>query len=205
MSNDQQDYVCARLAQIAPQIATELSSDWSAVKQHEHYWYLHLRGCQGYSLALSAQYPHSAKGRIEIRGCVPSHDAKGRPLYHGLKGGEITVSLARDPAAIAREIARRLLPTYGEAYAEARLALDAANAHHAETESAAREFAALLGARFNPRESNGGDVRYYLPDELGSGHVRIDGATVRLEASLSLEQARAVVQTLRRLADGSSS
>ncbi len=52
-------------------------------------------------------YPTSAVGKVTVTGCFPRNSA-----YPSPDRGDASVTIARGPAVIAREIVRRLLPTY---------------------------------------------------------------------------------------------
>ncbi|MEV4454443.1 hypothetical protein [Microbispora sp. NPDC049633] len=58
---------------------------------------------------LSFYQLYNDKGRARITGVLP-HDPHGD--VWGIEGGEITVSMTRDPKAVAKDIARRLVSEY---------------------------------------------------------------------------------------------
>jgi hypothetical protein len=198
---DQRNEVEIRLATVAPQVAAELGDGWRAQvltiaggEACPHCW--HLTNPDGRKISMLAQYPLSAKGRVRIVGSLP-----GSYSNHGITCEDITVSVARDGRAIAGEIRRRLLPAYAVAFAKATDAVASARADEAAAEETARMLAEVMGVAAPRRNGVRDELRLYLPDDLASyGFLRVQsGGSVRIEASLSAEQARAVLWALRAL------
>ncbi len=75
----------------------------------------HLDGPGGARLTIGAHGYRNAD-RLEIAGSYPQ--VPGQRLPYGTKHHTITVSRDRGPAAIARDVRRRLLPPYAETLAE---------------------------------------------------------------------------------------
>lgn len=193
-----------RMCALAPQLAAALGEEWRVVvptdlaegKPFRH-WRRIVHN-DGRALSMMAQYPNANKGRIEIYGELPSIDSAGRNHISDMRLDRvsITVSVGRTPQAIAGEVNRRLLPDYATAYAKASEYIAGVNRHLAEQASAATTLARLMGVKAPSQ-----DGRMWLPDDLASyGHMRVDGSSVRMEATFSLEQATAVIRALQALA-----
>lgn len=142
--------------------------------------------------------PYGSKG--EIWAYLP------RPGYPGesRKCGVIGADLTKDPAKLARDIERRLLPVAQEKAADWRAVWASQEAGRANLEALAAEFAAIPGVRVQVEKPGSGDqhlrVRYYETDKgslaatvYASGSVYIDSASV----SGQTDKLKAVIAALR--------
>lgn len=96
-----------------------------------------------------------AEGRVTLRGCWPRY--RNGNGYSGGKSHAITCDASRPPAAIAREIARRLLPAYLPAYEEARRWVAEHEEHADEAHAVAARIAAVVGGELAESKSRPGE------------------------------------------------
>lgn len=190
----------ARLASIAAEIGKALGG-WRATLEHGHMARLRHPSDRDLEVSLSVAYPHGAKGRVECAGILPWKRGNELRVYSKAKAPRITVALSRAPEDIAAEICRRALPGYLEAMATLRKDIaEAEEALDARTKLV-RRLAEVVGA------VQVGEGRIYLPDDVCSyGHVEVGsgGGSVKLDVSMSPEQAEAVLRALRALAKRTS-
>jgi hypothetical protein len=180
-----------KLKEIAPSIAAALGAEWKpkAVEPYDHG--VHLDGPGETCLWLSATW--AGLGRLHVSGCFPL----------GIDNQNITprenpsmaVGINRDPAAIAREIQRRLLPEYTRLVGNA-LRQKAQDLEAKENRiRIARELGALAGVI--PRESWQSDryPRVYLPNGPCL-EIRYNGDVCIDHLTLTEEQAQRILPIL---------
>jgi hypothetical protein len=94
--------------EVATAIAAALGDGWRAEAWEHHEWSAFLRHADGRGLFLEG-WSLKAKGRFVVEGVYPRGwvPRQGEEL-------SVTVSACRDPVAVARDLARRMLPRYGE-------------------------------------------------------------------------------------------
>lgn len=181
----------AELRRLAPAIARALGPSWRATMRHDHY--AELSGPEGQGVGIFASYPHAAKGRAVVRGILPTRTRRGDSLSsNGIENPEVTVALSRGAEAIARDIARRVMPGYLVALAAMRERIASEDGFRDATEAVASKLAGICGAEY----TTGG--RFHLPNAFASyGDVRVNSAdSVRIEGSFSAEQAEAMLRAL---------
>jgi hypothetical protein len=104
------------LATLAQQIAVSLP-DWCWLPPDEdkewHSTYQYLRGPDGVKLCLSYD---SRKQRLRVGGDYPRQDGKLFPYSGKDQPDSITLNPQREPAGIAKDILRRFIPAYLEAF-----------------------------------------------------------------------------------------
>lgn len=140
--------------------------------------------------------PYGSKG--EVYAYLP------RPGYPGesVKCGEIGADVTKDPAKLARDIARRLLPGAREKAAMAREKWAAQETAKSALESLAAQFGAIPDVRVSIKDAGRADqrldIRYYESNKggvsatvYGSGFVYVDsvslyGSTDKLAALIAL-------------------
>jgi len=110
-------------------------------------------------------------GRIEVSGHYPHSDYYFQPGEHR----KITVAMAREPAAIDREITRRLLPGYVQVLAkvQAHIAKRAAGDTR-RAELAARLATLIPGASVHDDGHHSTTIRWYASDQEPIGDGRIE-------------------------------
>ena len=193
------------LAVTAPAVARELSTltgeTWTAETPDFPCHYRHIRRGDGAEVSLSLRdYPQPAK--FSAYGSFPNHEAGPR------SEDRVTVHLAttKTPPQIAKDITRRLLPTYLPQYAEALQRHQRTLAAVARGQAAAEALAGVLGEPV-PQERNGSREWTLFRSETDGVSLRAhispdysqDGRHIKLELSdLTLAEAEAVVKVMRR-------
>ncbi|WP_353707278.1 hypothetical protein ABRQ22_14850 [Cellulosimicrobium sp. ES-005] len=135
------------LRQTVGHVVTALGEGWSvdADPQWEEYRGVYVDGPDGARLWLTLAWNNA--DRLEVQGLYPKPEephARGwSKRYDEERKDSITVRRDRDPAAIAREITRRLLPGYLEMLGEA----VEANAKHDAAVRAGRDLRAAIADR----------------------------------------------------------
>ena len=188
----------------APAVARELSTltgeTWTTDTPEEPQHFRHLRRGDGAEVSLSLRdYPQPAK--FSAYGNFPNSDCAPR------SEDRVTVHLAstKAPAQIAKDIARRLLPTYLPQYAEAVQSHQRTLAAVARGQAAAEALARALGEPV-PQERNWSRewtlFRYETDGMSLRAHISPDysqnGRHIKLELSnLTLAEAKAVVTVMR--------
>lgn len=102
----------AEVTAIAEQVVAALGTDWSVEQPHEGNRGVYLVGPGQEKLWLARGWDSGTKTRLVIHGDYPGTET----FRH--ENHEITVAESRPPAAIAKEIERRLLPKYRDTLAE---------------------------------------------------------------------------------------
>lgn len=149
------------------------------------------RGAGGFGIILNTGW--AAKGRIAIYGALPQHDSQGRSvsvLAHNEKRAEITVSQDRDPASIAKEAWKRLIPDALKQYDRALEIMRDRNESHERT----RENVKRL-ARFGRSGTQGQESMVYA----GDATLQVSDTSVRFTyLSVSPDQAERILEILAR-------
>lgn len=187
-----------RLQEILPDIAEALG--WQVVpNQHGHYG--ELKGpLKGARLGFFVGYPHGNKGKAEITGRFP----KDYSLPYGESHPSITVTLSRPAEQIAKDIERKIFPTY-------ETMLDAANARTSERESyesraraLADRIADITGGQVEDSRSGSGRFAVNLnrsakfSGELGD--VKVSDERVTFERfDMTPDEAEAVLRLLIKM------
>ncbi len=120
---------------------------------------------------LFVRRPWNHHDRVEISGHYPHSDYYFGPGEHI----KITVAIAREPAAIAKEITRRLLPAYVQVLAkvQAHLARQAADDTR-RAQLAARLARLIPGASVHDDGHHSTTIRWYTSDQEPIGYGRIE-------------------------------
>jgi hypothetical protein len=163
--------------------AKALGRDWSA--SLNDYGTACLEGPEGCSLFVRPDHHEWVRAdRVEVSGSWPrGTSANGSSQlfapYHD--SYSITAALSRGPAAVARDIERRLLPGYLPRYRE----MVARRDRHVEEElarlRAAQEIRDLL--RIDPSSQN--PCEFYLPDTVGYGQLKVEHYGGQLQVEFS--------------------
>lgn len=159
-------------------------------------------------------------GRVSVSGGWPSYTKndgqsteRTTPTNRDISEADyssITVAVSRGPEAVAKEIARRLLPNYLKLYAVLK---ERAELHQASGRTAIiaaqaleREFCAKGGTPRSHGSSDGTSASVYVPDV---GYLEVncyDGKKVSVNlpriTGLGVETARKVLQALKEEKDG---
>lgn len=150
----------------------------------------------GHPAQLFFYSPWNRSGRIAIHGCYPRDAAlRSRAAVRV----EITVSRERGPAVIAREIIRRLLPTYLGALNAVAVALAAEDAAMQARREVASRLRAILGLEPDSHHSDRDRDRLHVRVGDAFGHINIGygAADVRIELhAVPVAAAEAMLNTL---------
>jgi len=117
-------------------VAAALGDGWHAEPSHSTAAFARHADGRGLFLCAMSQ-PWSARGRVRVTGEYPHHQAWRRRQV------QVTVSMGRDPRAVARDLQRRLLPAYDAEFA---VALEAEAVRAADWAEVDRYAAAVLAA-----------------------------------------------------------
>jgi hypothetical protein len=192
-----------KLTELTSTLACLLGKDWSFTPRLDGdglpFRLQHIAHKDGYSVGVCfGQYP--LKNRIVIDGDYP-RDAAGNyinPRGARLEEGEasISVSADREPAAIVKEIERRLLPIYVPQWHACMAVVSANNDYETRKQATIAEVAAA-GVEFVKHNREEGYIA--LRNYETSGSVRVNSPT-SLEVNirgLNVEQLKAILAVIR--------
>lgn len=175
---------------IAQAIADELGEGWTPEPAN----YAHagfVRGPSGMSLYVQGP-GHAGTGRVGIHADAPRHpNVSFQPMPR------VTVSATRDHGAIAKDVARRLMPKYSEAFTTASARIAEADDYTARQDKAHAAFiAASNGAarHLDGRESG----HFYLNHSSGEASTYADGTVY--EGSVSFQRLRVPLDKALKIA-----
>ena len=159
MNTEQQATQQARLDILAPQIAASLqpAGAWTSGPGQQNYYDVRaiLTGPDGAELGLSLDYGRGTHlMRLTVRTEMNGLRSHMGGADHEVKS-EITVSPDKDPAKIATDIERRLLPQYLEVMARAQVN----KARYDETLAGIHATVAMIVARYQAHNARVADVR----------------------------------------------
>ena len=135
----------------------QINTAGAAIAEHLHGWTWHTPGDMrsgrlvhdetGAFLYVSQVGYGDKVERLEVSSGVPEGASYGDGDYpHDVKRPEVTVSAERDPATVARDLARRLVPAALDYYAAVRENMARRLAAAAARETLAQELAGLMGS-----------------------------------------------------------
>lgn len=189
---------------LARAIAANLPTGWQTVETpFDHA--ARIVGPDGVTIHLRVENYGAAAGRLILSGGVPDGTSYPDADTHGVDTGRITVAADRDPAAIARDVTRRLLPVVVESWATVSDRIARRLNRAATRDTLAAELAGILGSRTYTRR---GDVAADLPDRFAStpgvraiafGHMApgYDGESVDVELrGISPDRARELARLI---------
>jgi len=181
-------------------VAEALGAGWHSEEREEHRSAF-LRNLDGRHIAIARDWRNA--GRLDISGTYWTLQAEGRDRgvtleLYGLPQRAIHVSATREADAIAREITRRLLPTYDQGFADARARLGASISAKQGREATARQLGEVLRV-----EARNGSVHWSGVADRGYGEFATShgGDSVRITlasvpAWLALGIARVLVSDM---------
>lgn len=192
----------SRSHDLAKAIAPLLGAGWAYAPPAEPYPTAFIKGPDERELSVHVKTWGADAGKATIGCHLPSRDRAGKyvePMKYGEKRPSIGVDAKRDPAAIAADIQRRLLPTYEAAFTEAAERISAQNAHIDDTAATLEAlFQAAPGLLGNKR-GDGSDRSASFYRDNGYGDVRVCGTSVQIELrSLHRDQAIKVLQAVAK-------
>jgi hypothetical protein len=142
--------------------------------------------------AYAAIWFREQRGRLIITGAYPPNHYPPQD-----RRPRITVSATRAPKAIARDIQRRFLPDYLEAYSGSVRRCRAAQFNIATTNTQLEQLAEIVGETAQPTEY-GRRGRLYLPDGKLEAHA-VDSRRFHIELhGIDFETACAICEILTR-------
>ena len=173
--------VC-KVSGFTPEMKNDDSWNYACVNAHKGDESLYFTSC-GYPL----------KDRIAISGNFPRTDKGERidPYEYNEERHEISVSIAKTPEQIARDIERRFLPRYRELLRRVKEKVAQSNEYAV---ACARNLERIKGGKLTEEEEKG--YIMHLSGEI-FGEIRVHGETVRIELhSVPIEAAQRIVRIL---------
>jgi hypothetical protein len=170
------------------ELLAALGPEWSVERQHDSYSLSILTGPEHCRVSVRPDHHEWAQAeRVTFHGGWPSAESPGggsRQFYPYHENYEISAALQRGPAALARDLERRLMPTYLPAWRKQ--VQDRDDFVHREQlkAQAINEIAELL----QTQPAHNSECTAYLPAHLGYGSVKVEHYSGRLHASLKLDQ-----------------
>lgn len=133
--------------------------------------------------------------KFHITGDFP-RSVKGESSHYG-EPISINVSISKAPEQIARDIERRLFPTYLPELEKAVTQVNSANIYHQKREANIQKMAEYFGVEFKPDK----DPSVYAYDKIKGLGFRIEARgenTIKFELELTPEKAIKVFDLLRK-------
>jgi hypothetical protein len=168
----------------------ENAGHWQTVRLPDGLTFdLHLNGYES-RVAVRGNWPRDGGEQ-----CVTPREA----IRYDTEAAKIQVGAERDPAAAAKDIARRFLPAYREQYAACLARVEQRNAYQNKVTANTRRLADVLGLDGSDKNS----VR--IADGRGELHPSLSGLcrgvsvsddSARFELELPLEQAQKILQII---------
>lgn len=164
----------------------EFAGGWQVIRLPDGLTFsLHLNGYES-RVSVSGDWPKDGNNQT-----VTPRDA----IRYDTEAANIHVGAERDPAAAAKDIARRFLPAYREQYAACLERVAGRNEYQRTVEANAKRIAEVLGIGASDIKIEGGEARLW-PHREGLHSVRVS-SDVRFELSLSVEKAEQVLRLLK--------
>jgi hypothetical protein len=191
----QQEAVATTMRQVAPL----LGEGWRYNAPTSDYGY-HDGGCfvgpNGEELHISISTYGADAGRLTVSGVYGNLDGyEGR--YHAPRDyTRVGISSTKAPKAIAADITRRLLPTYGETLETVRAAIAQTQQRAALTAANGARLGAILG---KPGRVGQGGEHEFSVSQYGNlyGGITVSGAHVSAKLSnLTIDQAEAIARII---------
>lgn len=188
-----------RVAVIAQAIADELNKEdrhgdpsWTAqMPTNGSTHYREVRHPLGLALAAGTW-----SGRLDVHGVYPRPKV-GNAYAHIPRPDKARASFTpdRDPAAIAREAVRRVMPLYREQYAAALASVQQSDDHDAASHAVAVDLRVILGDTSSHATDDHG-FRFYAEGAYGDGRAYPDSVSYD-RLSIPLDMARDVARVIR--------
>ncbi len=145
-------------------------------------------------------------GRVSVNGDWPSDASHQKvtprdAINYNTEAIEIHVGAERDPAAAAKDITRRFLPTYREQHAACVAKANERNKYKRQVRENAERIAKTLGISLSENSSsrNGsGDEFHLYPHRDGLYQVRVS-SEVHFELRLPVEKAERILKLLNEI------
>lgn len=199
MSTDQQELVTA----LSPIL--DHMPDWRLETPHDHN--AQLVGPEGVRINCHVETYGTKKGRLTLSASVPPAAEYSKGDYHGLDRPSITVDPAREPAALAKDITRRLTGFAIEYWREVSERVARRQQRETTRQATAEELAMLMGGTARQVRE---DWEAELPEEFrqwssycyGDMKPSSDSAYVIVEIrNLPLDRARELAALIKTWTD----
>lgn len=168
----------------AAAVLAELDGEWSVENRHGHY--IAATRADGLALGFHAEW-NAPAGKVQASYAPPSHDL----VRYNEHAPRVNVTLTRDPATVARDLARRLMPAAEAFHA---LMLERVAARDTYADSVTSNAAILSAAYGGPLE--GDHARLSYPSGFGDVQVYADSVTLELHG-LPVTTAAAILALVR--------
>ena len=173
-----------RIGEVAAALATEMGAGWAPVSDE---WRWRVTGPDDEGIHL---YANRGRGKIYASGVYPQRIGESCLPYNE-HVFEVACSLTRTPGAIAKDVARRLMPEYRRQLAIARERAASSDEYAAKKQAIVGRLVAAGGVRLEWAH----DSRVNFPNGV---HMSATGDDVRLEFFYcSVDQALAIVEIMR--------
>lgn len=184
------------LPEFTAQVAALLPGWHHKVAPDNNQWCTTIINGKGAGLFLRYdRYTFDGSSRLSIAGSYPVHNGH----YYGplnVKRPEITCAIKRGPAAVAKDIARRLIPKYLPLYEQAAKSAADSRAYETQGLDSLEQMATALGVTIPTH--NGSRRRLYLTGSP-SGDIETLGTSVHLELrSVPLDLALYIARSIRK-------
>lgn len=198
LSEQQKELTAITLA-----VTAELGAPWNIVPPRESYDATNeIANNDGAKLYLRIQYNHT--DRVNISGSM-HFEVNGRLQYVSVyENGQkldipsVSVAIKRGPAAIAKEIKRRLLPSYLHAVELAKADSKRMSDNTARRQANIRELVALSeGARLPDFQMYPDADRFYLGKRSGTVVAHCDGRVNFERLDVTMEEAEFILRYLK--------
>jgi hypothetical protein len=174
-------------------LAVELGPDWEAITPGDDHWHekAHIRQVANHACQIYLRLGNWApRGMIHLVCHLAQHPGSGNGLAYNESVASINVSQAKTPGQVAKDIARRLLPTYEQQLERNQAHLEACNAYETQRKATEQAIEVIEQAYrvAHPYSSGRG---YYLrleADRADKVKLKVDG--------ISLEMAEKLVKLL---------
>lgn len=194
-----------RLTELTATLACLLGKDWTfspnldANMSNEPFRVQHIAHKDGYSIGVMfGQYP--LKNRLVIDGDYPRDSAGSyitpRTARLDEAAAAITVSADKEPAAIVKDIQRRLLPIFVPQWHACKAHADSNNAFEAGKQAAIAEITSTGIVEFR-KESSEGHISMRSTGVYGNVRVNSSTSLEVMIRGLSVEQVKSILDVIR--------
>lgn len=129
---------------IARELTTNLDDTWTAgMPKNGSTHYREITGPKGMSLSVHGPGWGSQRDRLYVSGTLP--ERQGSSIAHDQTRPKATYRADREPASIARDVRRRLMPGYREAFEIVYRRAEAHDQYESAAEANAKKLRAIMG------------------------------------------------------------
>ena len=179
------------IPELAAAVAATLGYTLKPASPSNHPGYAVIEGPDGRAFSLNNASGLGNRGKIHISAVFPDRigDRQAWRPASGVSYPSINVSPHRGPAAVAREISRRLMPEYLPMFAQCREHIAKWTKVAEETARTAATLAAGVGGTVDSRDSSYASVRVpgvYIKVAVTGSRVRFDAFSVGPEVAAQI-------------------